>query len=76
MLKPIPGHRDGRDKPKQRIRQIDPNGILHARDARVPLGVLFDVHATEQTEERDPEDEKYAVPDEEEGDFEGEGDHV
>jgi len=75
MLNPINQHATRGDQPKQRIHQINPNGILHSLD---PIIVCprTDIHLAEDAKERDPQDEEYEVPDEEEGDPRDEGDEV
>lgn len=50
------------DEPEQRVREVDPDGVLHAYYVAVAFGVLVDVHATEQAEEGDPEHEDDEAP--------------
>jgi hypothetical protein len=75
MLGPVNKHATSRDQPKKRIRQIDPNGILHSADSIVVIACA-DVHLAEDTEEGDPKDEEDGVPNEEEWDARGKGDDV
>lgn len=44
MLEPVPGRRKRRHEPQQHVDQVDPDGVLHAHDAVVTLGVFVDVH--------------------------------
>ena len=43
-------------KPKQHVDEVDPDGVFHADDTCVTLGVLVDVHLAKGTEEGHPED--------------------
>ena len=76
MFEPQHRHANSANEPKQRVYQIHPDCVLHPLDAIVSLGILLDVHVAKEAEERDPEDEEYCVPNEEEGDARDEGDHV
>lgn len=38
------------DEPKKQVGEQDPDGVLHADDALVALGVLVDVHFAEDAE--------------------------
>ena len=49
-LPPIPRHPNRTKQPKERIHQINPNGILHSLYPLVPLCILLDIHAAKQTE--------------------------
>ena len=51
------GHRG--DEPEQHVDEVDPNGVLEARDVVVAVWVLVDVDVGEDTEDGGPED---AVP--------------
>lgn len=73
--KPVDAQRNGADEPEQDVCEEDPDGVLHALDASIPLGVFVDVHGPEDTKGHDPEDEDDDVPDPDEGDAEDEGDH-
>jgi hypothetical protein len=45
------------DEPKDHVREQDPHSILHADDAAVALGILFDVHLAEDAKGRNVQDE-------------------
>ena len=42
MLEPVDERRNKGNQPQQGTDEIDPNGILHALDAAVALGVFVD----------------------------------
>ena len=59
---PIDEGGNATDEPEQGGSEVDPDGVLHAAHAGVPLGVLVDVHAAEQAEQRDPQREQHEAP--------------
>lgn len=73
---PVPQRAHKGQEPQQRAGEVDPDGVLHALDARVALGVLVDVHAAENPEKGDPQDEEDQVPGPDEPEAEDEGDEV
>lgn len=73
---PVGSAGDGADEPKQHIGEVDPDGVLHALNVAVALGVLFDVHVAKQAEERDPEHEDDEAPCGDGGEAQDEGDRV
>ena len=62
-------HDTATQEPQQQIDEIDPDRVLHSPDSRIHLDLFVDVHAAEDTEEGDPEDEEDDVP----GEHDGEG---
>lgn len=54
----------GRSDPEEEVGEIDPDGVLHARDAGIALGVFADVHLAEDAEQGEPEEDEDALPDE------------
>jgi hypothetical protein len=44
VFEPVPSHCERSDEPEEKVDEIDPDGILHALDARVAFGVFLDVH--------------------------------
>ena len=68
---PLPerkGSEDTRNEPQEQANQVDPDSILHPRDARVHLRIGVDVQRAEQAEDCAPEGEENDVPGEEDGD--------
>lgn len=76
MEPPVRGRRRGANQPEQRVRQVDPDRVLHALDIRVAMGPLVDVQAAKQAEEGDPEYEDDETPHRHDGESEHEGDEV
>lgn len=76
MHPPVGGAGDGANEPQQHVGEVDPNGVLHALDVAVTLGVLLDVHVAEQAEEGDPEDEDDEAPGGDRGEAQDEGHRV
>lgn len=62
MSEPVGGGADKGEEPQDGVGEVDPDGVLHALDAAVALGVLIDVHLAEDAEQRDPQDEEHQVP--------------
>lgn len=56
------GANDGTHEPQQQVDQVNPDGVLHARDATAVLGVLVDVHLAEDTKYCAPEHKQHKVP--------------
>lgn len=42
VLEPVDSHSDRRDQPEEHVDQVDPDGVLHALDRLVALGVFLD----------------------------------
>jgi hypothetical protein len=57
VLPPVPESRQGCDEPEEGAGKINPNGVLHASDISVTLGILINVHLAKHAKEGDPEDE-------------------
>ncbi len=58
---PVAEGGEGGDEPQQGAGEVDPDGVLHALDVGVALGVLVDVHAAEDAEEGDPQHEQHEI---------------
>ena len=56
MKKPHSRAVDQRDKPEERVAQINPHGVLHLHEILVISWVLLDEHLAEDTEQSDPKD--------------------
>jgi len=76
VLDPEDRHSNRTNQPQQHIYKINPNGMFHPEDSRIPLCVGFDVEVPEDAKDGDPEDEEDRVPDEEEGNAADERDEV
>jgi hypothetical protein len=42
VLEPVDSHGNRCGQPQEHVDQVDPNGVLHALDVLVALGVLLD----------------------------------
>lgn len=73
---PVPQRAQEGHEPQQRAGEVDPDGVLHALDAGVALGVLVNVHAAKNPKKGDPQDEEDQVPGPDEPEAEDEGDEV
>lgn len=58
VLEENEGAVDCGSEPQQHVGKVDPDGVLHALDALVSLGVLWDVHLAENAKDNEPEDEE------------------
>lgn len=76
MHPPVGGAGDGADEPQQHVGEVDPDGVLHALDIAVALGVLLDVHVAEQAEERNPKNEDDEAPGRDGGEAQDKGNRV
>ena len=61
-LPPVSSRRKGDNEPEDRIRQVDPDGALHALNVAVALGVLVNVHVGKDAKQGDPQDKEDKVP--------------
>lgn len=62
MSEPVRGGADKGEEPQDGAGEVDPDGVLHALNARVALGVLIDVHLSKNAEQCDPQNEEDEVP--------------
>lgn len=76
MEPPVRGRGGAANQPEQRVRQVDPDGVLHSLDVRVAMGPLVDVKAAKEAEEDDPKHEDDETPHRHDGESEHEGDEV
>lgn len=76
MSEPVGGGADKGEEPQDGVGEVDPDGVLHALDAAVALGILIDVHLAEDAEQRDPQDEEHQVPRPHEPEAQDEGHQV
>lgn len=73
---PVGGGGEGAEQPEQGAGEVDPDGALHAPYVGVALGVLADVQAPEDAEQRDPQHEEDEAPGRHRREAQDEGEQV
>lgn len=62
MLPPVGERGNGRSQPEQSAGEVDPDGMLHALDVAVAVGILVNVQLAKNAEESDPQNEENCIP--------------